>query len=58
MLYCFIFKQLRFCVNPLNPDDSFNSDDQFDSNFDLLDVTDSNYLKVTKVGCSGCPVAT
>uniref|UniRef100_A0A914P9D6 Uncharacterized protein n=1 Tax=Panagrolaimus davidi TaxID=227884 RepID=A0A914P9D6_9BILA len=45
-------------TNPLNPTDSFTAEGQYDENFDVKPVTDSSYLKVTKIGCSGCPVGT
>uniref|UniRef100_A0A914PSG3 Uncharacterized protein n=1 Tax=Panagrolaimus davidi TaxID=227884 RepID=A0A914PSG3_9BILA len=45
-------------TNPSNPTDSFTSDGQIDQDFNAKPVTDSSYLKATKIGCNGCPVAT
>uniref|UniRef100_A0AC34F454 Uncharacterized protein n=1 Tax=Panagrolaimus sp. ES5 TaxID=591445 RepID=A0AC34F454_9BILA len=38
-------------VNPMNPADMFNGDDQTG-----IDVNDPSFPKVESVGCSGCPV--
>uniref|UniRef100_A0AC34GIZ4 Uncharacterized protein n=1 Tax=Panagrolaimus sp. ES5 TaxID=591445 RepID=A0AC34GIZ4_9BILA len=40
-------------VNPSNPADIFNGDDQT-----TTDVNDGSFPKIISIGCSGCPVIT
>uniref|UniRef100_A0A914YHS5 Uncharacterized protein n=1 Tax=Panagrolaimus superbus TaxID=310955 RepID=A0A914YHS5_9BILA len=45
-------------TNYVDSTDTVTAENQYDVDYNVNPVTDPSYVKVTKIGCNGCPVAT